>query len=365
MRILLVQFECLNWLQGRSYPYCLNFAFKESLEKLGIEVVIITTPWLPYLERICEGKIFDQIWLNDLSHFADFNLDLSIVKNLAPVRLGFITESLEYDEKAYQNFSWLQYRRQGIEKQLENVTHIVAVDEEDVINLHQRLKLPTMWLPVSIPEGLICTQNKPSRYNLAFFSGSLYGERQELLENKKLNSLLKQNHLSNDNYIYSLFFNLLPRHQYLRLDKFTNYPLHLIYPLYLQLLRNIRYSAFMAWQKQVLQSGFAVVNLPHLVKGYSTRVIEGIAALRPVISWEIPDRPLNKAIFENGKEILLYSTAEELGEQINYILSNPQLAEKIAINAQEKVKKWHTTEKRMTQILFWIEHNETPNYGIN
>lgn len=365
MRILLIQFECSNWRQGRSYPYCLNFAFKESLEKLGIEVIMVTTPWLPYLERICGGKTFDQVWLNDLSHFADFDLDLSAIKRLAPIRLGFITESLDYDEEIYNHFPWLLERRSGMDRQLENLTHIVAVDEMDVPTLRQHLNVPTMWLPCTIPEHLICSDTSPPQYQLAFFSGSLYGDRKDWLENAKLKHLLRRNHLSSDNSFYSWVFDRLPRHKSLPLGGLTQYPLQGLYPSYLRILRKIRYSSFVGWQQQVLRSGIAVVNLPHLVKGYSTRVIEGISALRPVISWEIPDRPLNKALFEPGYEILLYSTPDELVGHIEYLSENPHSAHEIAMNAQAKVRAWHTTEKRMAQVLHWLEHDETPDYGIS
>ena len=70
-------------------------------------------------------------------------------------------------------------------------------------------------------------------------------------------------------------------------------------------------------------------------------------------------------MFENGKEILLYSTIEELAEHIEHIRADRQFAQQIAINVQEKVRKWHTTEKRMQQVLHWLKHNESPSYGIN
>ena len=232
-RILLIQFECSNWKQGRSYHFGVNFAFKESLEKLGVEVVMLTTPWLPYLERICEGKTFDQLWLNDLSHFADFNLDLSIVKDIAPIRLGFITESLEYNEEEYKTFPWLKERRKGIDKQLEHCTHIVAVDEEDVTNLTKSSKLPTMCFPYSIPEDLILSGGNSPKYDLAFFSGSVYGEREEWLKNEKLHGLLEQNKLSSDTFIYPFLFDLLPRHQksLLKLLPITPYILFTLHTL--------------------------------------------------------------------------------------------------------------------------------------
>ncbi|MEN8220438.1 MAG: glycosyltransferase [Pseudomonadota bacterium] len=140
------------------------------------------------------------------------------------------------------------------------------------------------------------------------------------------------------------------------------FPAHHIYPVYLDWLRQLRRKAHTLWL-QGMQAGAAVVNLPHLVKGYSSRVIEGIASGRPVISWEIPDRPKNTAMFEDGHEILLYSTPEQLATQIERVLSDPDFGERIAQNARNKVRRFHTTEKRVQQILHWVETDEAQDYS--
>lgn len=365
LRILIIQFECSSWDKGTSYPYCLNFALEESLRANGAEVFLLKTPWLRQLPKLVAGKIFDQVWLNDLSHFADIDLDLSFIRDLAPTRVGFITESVEYSSQDYATFPWLPYRRSRLDKQFQFLTHLLAVDEFDVANLKARFGLPTLWIPCSIPERWICHQVSPPQQHKAFFSGSLYGERESWLQDPRLSRMLKRNQLINADRICSFFFNRLPGHKFGLPVSSSIFPASMIYPLYLNALRCIRASAFLAWQKNVLQQGVAVVNLPHLVKGYSSRVIEGIAAGRPVISWKIPDRPLNTALFEDGKEILLYSTPEELADHIEKILSEPDFARQIAENATYKVKQWHTSETRVEQILNWLDNNDAPTYGIS
>lgn len=364
LRILLLQAENPGWALARSYPYYLNFAFAEALGAAGVEVLMITSPWFAHLHEICAGQTFDQIWLNDLSHFADFELSLAAVTNLAPIRLGFVTESVEYTPEDYATFPWLVERRSRLDAQFDQVTHVVAVDEADVIYLKQRFGVPTMWLPCSMPQRFLSSP-PPSCEKIAYFSGSLYGERARWLEAPALQRLLMRQQAVRADQIYGYFFNRLPKHCFgLQTLRQRPLPATRLYPLYWHLLRCLRRSAFLTWQQAVLQKGAAVVNLPHLVKGYSGRVIEGMAAGRPVISWRIPERPHNTALFEEGREILLYDTPEELAAHIKQVLADPGFAQQIAQNAQRKVKAFHTTEQRVQQILHWVAGDAAPTYGI-
>jgi hypothetical protein len=365
LRILLLQAESRYWAAARSYPYYLNFAFEESLRAAGVEVLMVTSPWFAQLPNLCAGQSFDQVWLNDLSHFADYEISLDGVANLAPIRIGFVTESFAYHPEEYAAFPWLWKRQARIDAQFAPVTHVVAVDEVDVIGLQKQFKVPTMWLPCSMPKRFI-QQAPPPSQTIAFFSGSLYGERARWLETPQLTGLLARHQAVAEDRWYGLWFDMLLGHR-----SVLKYPVqqqHIsvasLYPLYLGLLRRIRRSAFRMWQQTVLQQGAAVVNLPHLVKGYSGRVIEGMAAGRPVISWRIPDRPRNTALFEDGKEILLYETPEELASQIERVLADPVFAQQIVENARRKIKAHHTTEQRVRQILDWVAGGNAPTYGI-
>lgn len=55
--------------------------------------------------------------------------------------------------------------------------------------------------------------------------------------------------------------------------------------------------------------------------------------------------------FEIGKELETYETLEELEEKIRYYLSHEEERVEIAINGYEKVKNYHTYEKRLAQML--------------
>ncbi len=84
-----------------------------------------------------------------------------------------------------------------------------------------------------------------------------------------------------------------------------------------------------------------------------------------MISWEIPGRPRNKALFEDDEQILLYSKNDpsQLAAHIRRILAEPDFAQRIAENARRKLLSFHTMEKRVQQILDWVETGRVPTYS--
>jgi glycosyltransferase involved in cell wall biosynthesis len=100
-----------------------------------------------------------------------------------------------------------------------------------------------------------------------------------------------------------------------------------------------------------------------MVRAYPGRVIEGMASGRPVISWEIPNRPKNRALFKEGEEIFIFSEPYQLAAQIRKIIEDPEFAEKISSNARLNLLRYHTIEKRVGQILAWIETGVEPPYS--
>ena len=363
LRVLLLQAEPRRWTKARSYSYSLNFGLEEALLANGVEVLMVTTPWISQIRKICGQRQFDQVWLNDLSHIADFNTPLDDIVDLAPIRIGFVTESLEYHPEEYAEFEWLHYRRERIDRPFAYATHFAAVDEKDVLALRERYQKPTMWLPCSSPSFMVADHVPQPTQHIALFSGSPYGQRVQWLETPLLKNLLTYQRPSNSAWLEALLFDLLPGHGINRVIRGQHVPARLLYPIYLGALRRLRRRSARLWQKG-MQPWAAIVNLPHLVKGYSSRVIEGMASGRPVISWKIPDRPLNQALFEHGQEILLYETPAELASCIEQVQADVDFAQAIAENALGKLKQFHTTEHRVQQILHWIESGEQPTYGI-
>ena len=89
-----------------------------------------------------------------------------------------------------------------------------------------------------------------------------------------------------------------------------------------------------------------------------------MAAGRPVISWEIPDRPRNKGLFEDESEVLLFekNNPGQLVDQIKRVLNDQNLNRKIVVNAQRKLRRFHTLGFRVRQILDWLSSGRSPQY---
>ena len=115
-----------------------------------------------------------------------------------------------------------------------------------------------------------------------------------------------------------------------------------------------------------LQKSFAQVNLPSIYKCYAGRVVESMAAGRPVISWA-PPRERTRALFAPGHEIELFERedANGLAQAILRLQENPEAARQMAEQARLKVLRHHTVEVRMRQVLDWLARGDLPNYGEN
>ena len=114
-----------------------------------------------------------------------------------------------------------------------------------------------------------------------------------------------------------------------------------------------------------LREGSAVVHLPSYCKVYNSRVYEGMAAGRPVITSRGSGRPRLDGIFEEGKDLLTYSAddPQALAKHIRSILDNPECGHAIALRARDKLLRFHTTEMRVRQILDWIATGQEPCYN--
>ena len=108
-----------------------------------------------------------------------------------------------------------------------------------------------------------------------------------------------------------------------------------------------------------------VVNLPRSVGIYLGRVVEAMATGRPMAAWAVPGRPRNRALFENGAEILLFSGTEgkALAPALRRLRRDPARAAEIATNGWRKVQRAHTIERRVRQILAWTDTGDAPVFA--
>ena len=56
-------------------------------------------------------------------------------------------------------------------------------------------------------------------------------------------------------------------------------------------------------------------------------------------------------VFEPGQDLVVYEDSEDLRNKVEFYLKNPEERERIARNAYEKVKEYHSYKVRIGTIL--------------
>lgn len=77
------------------------------------------------------------------------------------------------------------------------------------------------------------------------------------------------------------------------------------------------------------------------------RIFEGLGMARLVVTNRVPDLP---KFFEEGKDLIAFSTLEEAVEKVMYYLANPEEGRVIAETGHQTVQP-HTWDARVSQIL--------------
>lgn len=362
LRVLLVEQEFPQWRRARNWSYTSQLAIEEGFRAHGVEFFTITTPWLRRARTICQGRKFDQVWVELVHSPLDDNC-LKWIAGLAPVRVGLAAESLEYTAEECAVFPILAARRYEVEGRLKYLTHVLLGDEKDAERIGAQGSVRAMWWPQAIPARFISEDTATRISKNAMFSGALYGERASWLEMPELKEALIHQPSPEQGTLFPSWFDGLhiATSCYLK-SRLPGAGLTL--PVYLSFLRRLRRRCFVRWLDS-MRSCCAVVNLPSFFKSYPGRVVEAMAAGQPVISWEIPDRPRTKALFRDGEEILFYPQNDpaKLAAHVNRLVAEPELGRRIAANARRKLKRFHTMETRVQQILDWVTTGETPTYG--
>ena len=363
LKVLFIALEFSTWKKAKHWSYGAQLGFEEGFRENNVEFFTVTTQLIPQIKEICSGMHFDQVWVEIVHNNIDKSTWEWLVDKI-PIRIGIICESLDYSEDECINFPILKERRALVENKFKYLTHIIASDEVDS-ELINNNHIPCFWLAHTVPKNSILHNSydvhPPNKFGS--FTGSVYGRRANWLAYQELNGLLIRQPSPENGTVYPYQFDIL---QFIsRIIVKSRFPyINYFHPKYIDYLRQIRITTYNIWLKS-LQSNVAVVNLPSLVKAYPGRVIEGMAAGRPVISCEVQNRPKNRALFEDGVEILLYSNdnPHQLAEHIKRIIAEPCYAYRISSNARRKIERYHTVEKRVQEILNWLENGDIQNYG--
>lgn len=370
-RILFIQHELDTWQRAKMWGYTWHLGIEDGLADNPVEFTTLITSWFPFAKEICAGQHFDQVWINDITHVFEpggcggYQLqsqDMEWIAGIAPIRLGFLTESLEYTKEEYESNPALNYARQILKTTGRYMTHIMTPDEKDVPPIQDLHKVPVSWFVTPTPRRHICKHITLPPSLKPVFRGTPYGERGRWLNLPELKGLINSQPSADNLTHISQIFDELQNLAKKTISAGIFDPS--LYEQYLRALRRIRLQSFEMYLKS-LEEGSAVINLPSFGKIHTARVYEGMAAGRPVITLRPEDRPKLNALFEDGKDLLLYprNNPSRLAEHIRHLLNDREFGRRIAANARDKLVRHHTTELRVAQFLRWIETGAEPTYG--
>ncbi|GMV50143.1 MAG: glycosyltransferase [Nitrospira sp.] len=372
-RALLILLDFQTWATARPWTYSASFAVQEGLVANGVECVTVpaiaeqgcATPasWVYHAREALKGQRFDHVWLW-LIHTPLDQATLEWVGELAPVRIGILMESLRYDEQDYQWAPKLRARFPELQRQLPYLTHVLTPDERDAAELGALGGPGVLWWPQMVLERFITLPPAAPIRAQAVFHGTPYGRRQAWVGHPALRSRLHCASPADP-----------PSPNQRRFDELQQSAARFLasgeavtaaaVEEYAQALRTIRLAEFHDWMGHLVEWP-AIVNLPSLAKFYGGRVFEGVAAGRPVISWNMPSHPKNMALLEPGRECLLFDAdrPDDLAAQIDRVLRDPSYAQSLARQAQDRVRRCHTAERRVREALEWVSQGVMPTYGI-
>ena len=371
-RILLLLLEFVTWERGRPLSYSAQFAIEDALVALGAEVVTVPAfneirctdrgSWLSRLDRLCGDEAFDMVWLWMSHSHLDEQL-LTWLSKRAPIRVGFLIESLRYtDRELAQNGTLRRYRTQVMSR-LPHLTHLLAVDEVDVDELDGLDGVPVFWWPGTAPRRALIVEPRKPVDSRAVFSGVSYWERTTLLADPRLQRLLALAQGVEERLGLAAVYDRLMLGMYVYLADGGRAD-RLDLQRWVGAWRTLRRAVFDAYASS-LQHWSAVVALPSFVKTYASRLGEAMAAGRPIVVAEIADRPRNRALFEDGEDMLLLDPArpDDLRDRLEQLAASPDLAARLTWRARARLEAFHTTDVRVRQVMEWIEHGLPPDYG--
>lgn len=348
-KILYMPLEFPSWLLGaHSWSYAASLAYETGLAKAGCEVTTLNTACAPFLKKVLREQRFDQVWFHcHPRHISDFSFR-QWISDIAPVRVMLAGESLQYSPEQVAAEPWHASHSRTAELWAPHVTHAAYVDPADVATSKVRHAMP--WAQ-AVPEAFVLPVNRRPTRDRATFIGTLYSprdrwawdlaevmERLDSPESEAFTWLFEHSH----EWIQRAFARTGTRGPWWGSAALG------IYNRFQQGLRRHAFGNFI----NALREGVATVSLPSMVKTYSGRVVEGMAAGRPVITQRIPGHP---EVFQDRGELLHYETVDELGDHIRRLQREPATAIAIASQARAALLQYHTVEKRTAELLAFVE----------
>lgn len=94
------------------------------------------------------------------------------------------------------------------------------------------------------------------------------------------------------------------------------------------------------------------ISLKGIERGTPQRVMDIMGAGGFVLTSYSPE---TAEIFEEDKEIVMFRTPEELMEKSDYYLNHDEIRRQIAAAGHDKVISCYTYEKKMRELMEWVE----------
>jgi hypothetical protein len=334
MKILYLPLEFNRFFSARKFPYPLGCGMVEgfkNIEHLTIPALYNTPIKKSTIASIIGDQKFDQVWLEVVhSQMSDDLLDW--LTTIAPIRVGFVVESLTIDPKEFiSNQLGTQRRVDNLNQKLPYLTHCVVTDERDL----NTLEIPTMLGIASIPQRLVKTPSGTA--DDAIFYGTLYGDRGAQIKDLEHTLNINPPSAEDSTGLPRIFDDLFVTRWTAYDDFYTDWyrTRQTLYSVWINHLHNL--------------PGCGFLNPRHRTNVLSSRVIEGMAAGKPVIS------PLMgngvDTLFTDCEDILYYDTDFALLECIINLGTNSKLRFALADAARVNILENHTTERRVQEIL--------------
>lgn len=365
LEILFMPLEFTTWATGKPLSYTAQFGLEEGLRACGADPFTVPAfpvprggrdAWQCRLPDLLGGRTFDQAWVG-LVHARYEESFCAWLRDRVPVRVGLLQESMAYTPGECAELPPLAGRAAHVLRQVRDLglTHVLCSDERDVDTLEAEADVRATWCPPGVPERCLRPAYGPPASPRAAVFGDLYSaERRKLVAWPGLQDLLACPRGADAESGLPEAFDLLHRrllHAFQDRGAAAPAVLH----AYVEDLRSLRRRIFETWLAG-LPAWNGIVNLPSYFKGYGGRVFECMAAGVPAVSWEVPDRPRNRALFQEGTEILLFNREDPstLARHLANLHRDRELGRRLAEAAGQKLRAHHTSEARVREALAWI-----------
>ena len=382
--ILLIMLEFDNWEQARSWSYTGSYAFIDGFRENGHRCTLLPAihgrapdaadSFIHHAESLLAGRTFDEAWI--WCNHAAFDETFWIwLKQIAPVRVGVVLESLNHSNEELEALPFLAKRRDDAFTCLPHCTHAIAADETDVVEIEQVFGIPTLWNVFMVPERFIREDDPPTNDIAAFigasyFTGPAYNYpkahtllRNRFLSDSRLEGLMNRPHFQLPERSSATLLRFETLHGEMRQSLLAGEIDGAKLADFADELHRLRAELF-ALFLEGLRLGMACINLPTLVKAFSGRVIEAMAAAVPSLSWLPPERPECAHLFSDGEDLLLFDSIDSLAEKITTLRAHPEFRYKLVQQARAGIRQRHTSRIRCHQYSRWIDAAETPDFGI-